>query len=286
MNWVSYSLLMFVSSIALYLFVRKASLSKVPTKLSNLAMFAIPLVAYTAIGVGTPQNFAMSWQNAGLLFVASAIFAYGGNTASLKAIEIAPNPGYSLVLSKSYVLFTSIVAVVFLGATLTLQKALAILLIVGFSALIMVNPKEAHKVKNNRWLWLSFGAFFGWGLLSLSSKYLFNHGVSTVPFLVYLYLIVTFCIIIFSKVRLKDIKGITKSHALLLGGIGIFATMFNLFQFEAIKVAPNLGFVNAINAASIAVVTLFAVVLFKDELTLKKAIGVFGVILGLWLLLI
>jgi uncharacterized membrane protein len=73
---------------------------------------------------------------------------------------------------------------------------------------------------------------------------------------------------------------------LLLIGTGIFSTLFNLGQFEAIKLAPNVGYVNAINAASISMVTVFAVILFKDELTPKKAIGVLGVTAGLILLLV
>ena len=286
MNWIAYSLLMFFSSVFLYLTVRKSSLDKVPTRLTNLAMFAIPLVAYVAIGAGTEQSYGISIRHMAILVLAAAVFAYGGNTVSLKAIKTAPNPGYSLVLSKSYVLFTTLVAVLFLNANLSPRKAIAILLIVGFSALIMINKEEAHKVKDNRWILLSFGAFFGWGCLSLSSKYLFNQGVSTIPFLIYLYAVVTVCILAFSKVRVKDIKSIARRDWLLLAGTGVFSTTFNLGQFEAIKLAPNVGYVNAINAASISLVTVFAVFLFKDELTLKKGIGIFGVTLGLCLLLI
>lgn len=149
MNWVAYSLLMFFSSVALYLCVRKSSLAKVPTALTNLAMFAIPLMAYTILGASSNTDFSISAWHVVVLVVAAVVFAYGGNTASLKAIEVAPNPGYSLVLSKSYVLFTAIVAVVLLGQGLSWREAIAIVLIVAFSALIMVTPKFAKHVKSN-----------------------------------------------------------------------------------------------------------------------------------------
>lgn len=137
---------MFFSSVALYLTVRKSSLIKTPTYLTNLAMFAIPLMAYVTIGIVNSTSLGITlWQGL-ILLVAAIVFAYGGNKASLHAIDIAPNPGYSLVLSKSYVLFTTLVAVTLLGADITLQKVLAILVIVGFSALIMINPKSAKKV--------------------------------------------------------------------------------------------------------------------------------------------
>ena len=277
---------MFFSSVALYLCVRKSSLVKVPTALTNLAMFAIPLVAYVGIGVSSSTKFSISVWHMLVLVVAAVVFAYGCNTVSLKAIDIAPNPGYSLVLSKSYVLFTTIVAVLFLNQGLSWRKAIAILLIVACSALIMVNPKSAKHVKNNRWIWLSFGAFFAWGMLSLSSKYLFSHGVATYAFLIYLYAMVTVCIAATNKMNHNTFRGISSSHGLLLLGTGVFATLFNLGQFEAIRTAPNIGYVNAMNACSISLVTVLAVILFKDELTLQKGLGIAGVTTGLLLLLI
>lgn len=286
MSWIAYSLMMFFSSVALYLTVRKSSLIKTPPYLTNLAMFAIPLLAYVLLGIINSSSLAITWWQVLIILVTAIVFAYGGNKASLHAIDIAPNPGYSLVLSKSYVLFTTIVAITLLGAELTAQKAIAILLIVAFSAIIMITKKGAKKVKSEKWVVLSFGAFFGWGMLSLSSKYLFNHGVDTIAFLIYLYAIVTLCIIALDKVKISKIKEVPNKAKLLLLSTGIFSTLFNLGQFEAIKLAPNVGYVNAINAGSIAMVTVFAVLLFKDELTTKKAIGILGVTAGLVLLLV
>lgn len=279
---------MFVASVALYLTIRKASLVKIPGYLTNLAMFGIPLLVYAGIGLSGSYSYSLTLGQVGVIIVASTVFAYTANKLSLKAIAIAPNPGYSLVLSKSYVLFTTLVAVTLLNADLTAVKALAIFLIVAFSAVIMVNPKDTKKTvaKGDNWVLLSLAAFFGWGMLSLSSKYLFSHGVETIPFLIYLYAIVTVCIISFDKVHIGKLKGISRRDWLLLIGVGIFSTLFNLGQFEAINLAPNVGYVNAINAGSIAAVTLSAMLVFKDELTPKKAIGIAGVTAGLLLLLL
>lgn len=286
MDWITYSLIMFISSVALYLTVRKSSLMKTPAYLTNLSMFAIPLVAYILLGLYNHASFIVTWWQMLVIILTATVFAYAGNKASLRAIEVAPNPGYSLVLSKSYVLFTTVVAIVLLGAELSLQKAIAIILIITFSALIMVTKKRAARVENNKWIALSFGAFFAWGMLSLLSKYLFNEGVDTMAFLVYLYAIVTLCIITLDRVKISKVNDIPARAKWLLLGTGIFSTLFNLGQFEAIRLAPNVGYVNAINAGSIAMVTIFAVILFKDELTKKKAIGVLGVTTGLILILL
>jgi len=278
--------MMFFASVAMYLSVRKSSLLKTPIHLTNLAMFALPLAAYLVIGVGGQHSLHISWWQALVILVTAVIFSYGGNKVSLKAISIAPNPGYSLMLSKSYVLFTTIVAVIFLNADLTWRKAIAILVIVGFSALITITPRAAKKVSSNRWVLLSFAAFFAWGFLSLSSKYLFNHGVDTMAFLIYIYAIVTLCIIVADKVRLGSIKKLTAQEGWLLLATGVFSTLFNLGNFEAIKLAPNVGYVNAINAGSISLVTILAVLFFRDELTYRKAAGIIGVTAGLCLLLL
>ena len=278
--------MMFVASVALYLTVRKSSLIKTPNYLTNLAMFAIPLAVYVVMGLINSSSLSINWWQAIILVVTAVVFAYGGNKTSLYAIDTAPNPGYSLVLSKSYVLFTTIVAVTLLGAELTTQKAIAILFIVAFSALIMLTRKGAKEAKSDKWFLLSFCACFAWGMWSLSSKYLFNHGLDTIAFLIYLYTLVTLCIVSIDKVKVSKIKEIPKNAKLLLLGTGIFSTLFNLGQFQAIRLAPNVGYVNAINAASIAAVTVFAAIMFKDELTPRKTIGILGVVVGLILLLI
>lgn len=284
--WIAYSLLLFVASVALYLTVRKSALEKIPSPLTNLAMFALPLVAYGLIGTISGQNFRVSAVQFFMILFMAVVLSYGGNTASLRAIQQAPNPGYSLVLSKSYVLFTTIVAVLFLDAELDTRKALAILIIISFSALVLVNRSQSHHATDKTWVWLSIGAFFAWGFLSLLSKYLFNNGVATVPFLFYVNVIVTVCIVVASRIRLSSFRGLSRQKWLLLVGTGAFSTLFNLGQFEAIRLAPNVGYVNAINAGSIALVTVLAVVLFKDELTKQKSIGIIGVTAGLVLLLV
>jgi len=276
---------MFFSSAVLYLVVRKSSLLKIPSQVNNLAMFFIPLWAYLLMGIVTKQNFILSFWQYLVIIVASVLFSYLGNVSSLKSIEYAPNAGYSLVISKSYVVFTTLVAVLFLNAELTPLKTFAIALIVLFSALIMVSKKDIKSNVNHLWLPLSFVAFFCWGMLSLTSKYLFNQGVNTFVFLTLTYFIVSS--LIFSEIKTKKVSlSVIKKFPWVFLSIGALSTTFNLGLFEAIKVAPNVGYVNAINAASISLVTIVSIILFKDEFNFRKLIGVFGVITGLILMLI
>lgn len=285
MNWITASLIMFFSSVVLYLAIRKSALLKVSTQLNNLAMFLFPLPFYIFLGLVTKQNWSITALQGIIILVAAFFFSYLGNLFSLVSIERSPNPGYSLVISKSYVVFTTIIAVFFFQSPLSLQKALAIILIVLFSSLISTSQKTVKKDTNRSWFLLAIGSFFCWGLLSITSKYLFSQGMNTYVFLSYLGCVVSVLIILEALIK-KTPFGQIKTNPGILLLIGIFSTLFNLFLFQAISVAPNIGYVNAINAASISLVTVFAIVLFKDEFSVRKLVGVLGVTVGLIILLV
>ncbi len=285
MNWIIASLIMFFSSACLYLAVRKSSLQKFPTQFNNLAMFSVPLLIYLMIGISRGLNYSISLPNFIIIVIASFLFSYLGNVASLKSIEISPNAGYSLVISKSYVVLTTIISLLFLGGELTLRKGVAICLIVLFSALVIIDPKKTKKVASNLWLYYTMFAFFAWGFLSLTIKYLSLHGVNTLVMLTYLYIFVTLFIVL-EALNLKVNKNIFVSGWKYFLSIGVFSALFNYFNFYAVSIAPNVGYINAINASSISLVTILSVLLFKDELSVRKLIGIFGVTGGLLLLLI
>ena len=286
MNWIIASLLMFVSSVALYLCVRKSNAQKTPQQLNNLAMFLIPVLVYIALTVKTPTSFTLKPFEYLLILVQGIFFSYLGNVFSLKGIEYSPNPGYSLIISKSYVVFTAIASIFLFSAPLTMKSGIAILLIVLFSALITINKDKSRTTSNKLWLPYTMGAFFCWGFLALSSKYLLNMGVPILTRLILTMLVVT--ILIFGEIKLKKINifQINKPQVVTLLFMGIFGASFNYYMQVAFNLAPNVGYVNAANAASIFLLTLMSALIFKDELTPRKMLGIFGVTAGLLLLLI
>lgn len=256
-----------------------------PSQYNNLAMFAIPLIMFIILALTAHQSFMIPLDMLTIIIGAGILFSYIGNVSSLVSIQKAPNPGYSLVISKSYVVFTTLVSVLLFHAELTIKKTIAIIFIVSFSALIMLSQKGVKKATDKSWLPLSLASFFCWGMLSLTSKYVFTHGVNIYIFLSYVYLVVTICVVIEMLKKKVSFDGVIKNKGILLL-IGICSIGFNLFQFIAIKLAPNVGYVNAINASSISAVTICAILLFKDEFSKRKLAGVLGVTIGLLLLLV
>ena len=275
---------MFISSVALYLCVRKSNTLKTPQQLNNLAMFLIPVLVYIPLTVRTPTSFTLKPFEYLLILVQGIFFSYLGNVFSLKGIEYSPNPGYSLIISKSYVVFTAIASIFIFSAPLTMKSVIAIALIVLFSALIIIDKDKNRTTSNKVWLPYTMGAFFGWGLLALSSKYLLNMGVPILSRLILSMVVTT--VLIFGEIIYKKVewKKVTKNQLITLLLIGIFGSSFNYFMQVGFNLAPNVGFVNATNAASISLLTLMSAFFFKDELTVKKMIGIFGVTAGLLLL--
>ncbi len=284
MNWIVASILMFISSVALYLSVRKSNLLKTPQQLNNLAMFLVPVLVYLVLTVRTPTHFSLTPIAYIIILIQGIFFSYLGNAFSLKGIEHAPNPGYSLIISKSYVVFTAIASVFIFSAPLTIKTIIAIALIMLFSALIMIDKSNNKTSSTTIWLPYTIGAFFCWGFLALSSKYLLNAGVPILTRLILSMTVTT--MIIFAEMIYKKVawQKVSRDQYITLLMIGIFGASFNYFMQVAFNLAPNVGYVNATNAASISLLTLMSALFFRDELTIKKMIGIGGVTAGLVLL--
>lgn len=284
MTWIIASILMFISSVALYLAVRKSNALNTPQQLNNLAMFFIPVMVYLFLTINSDINFSFTPFIYAIIIIQAVFFSYLGNVFSLKGINNAPNPGYSLIISKSYVVFTAVASVFIFNSPLTAKSILAIFLILSFSTLIMIDKTKNKIASDKKWLRYTIGAFFCWGFLALSSKYLLNLGMPILTRLIYSMSITTLLILSEIKVKKVSIFAVTKQQLLILFLIGIFGASFNYFMQVGFNLAPNVGFINAINAGSISLLTVASALIFKDELSIKKIIGIAGVTAGLLLL--
>lgn len=278
---------MFACSVAAYLLIRRAGITGMPTTLQNLSCFIVPFLVYVPFVLVQPSRLAVTGYQAFIIIASAFLFSYLGSKFSFESLKYAPNPGYSLVLSKSYVLMTSLVAVIFFHSVLTARAMGAIVMIVVFSAMIMIDPKVHHaKTAKSIWLPYALGAFFCWGMLALSSKYLLVLGVSIYTRLIYTMAIVSVCILWEMGTQRVSLFKLSIENRVLFILIGVLFAGSNYFMQLGFALAPNIGYVNAINAASIACVTIGAVIFFHDDLTPRKMIGVVGVVIGLIVLVI
>jgi drug/metabolite transporter (DMT)-like permease len=222
------------------------------------------------------------------MIVTAIGFSYLGSKFSMESIAEAPNPGYSLIISKSYVVMTAILSIFLFNQELTVRSSIAIACIVFFSSFIMIDPhihKEKSKIKKT-WLMLALGAFFCWGGLALASKYLFTLGVPILSRLVWVSGIASGLFMWDARKQLSHINAFSKRQLVVFSAIGLLSASFNYFMQVGIQLAPNVGYINAVNASSISAVTVGAVILFHDDFTKRKFLGVLGVTIGLILLVI
>ena len=110
-------------------------------------------------------------------------------------------------------------------------------------------------------------------------------GLNIYQRLVFLSVFVTALVIAEILVRKVKFPALQPSHIILLITIGTLSAMFNFFMTLGIDLAPNIGYVNAVNASSVSAVTICTALLFKDDFSIRKFLGVLGVTAGLILLI-
>jgi drug/metabolite transporter (DMT)-like permease len=256
--------------------------------IQNVSMFVVPTLVYMVLTQLQHIDLSLNLFEWMIVIVSAIGFSYLGSKFSMESIAEAPNPGYSLIISKSYVVMTAIASIFLFNQELTLRSAFAIGCIVVFSSFIMIDPhiKKGKSTIRKTWILLALGAFFCWGGLSLASKYLFILGVPVLSRLVWVSSIGSGLFLWDARHQLGHIKIFTKRQLAVLGATGLLSASFNYFLQLGIQLAPNVGYINAINASSISAVSVGAVILFHDDFTKRKFLGVIGVTIGLILLVI
>lgn len=292
MSWILYSALMYFFSVSLYLALRKLQKQDVLGIVNNTVMFGGGAFVFIGLALANGENLALEWQFILALFVMTFLFSYLGNRFSLEGIKRADNPGFSLIIQKSYAIYTTLAAVVLFNSEVTVKSLLAIVLVIGFMVLMLWPQKQKDDHKPDiSWIALSFLAFFAFGNLALASKWLLDLGVSPLArtFYVQVFVSLMFLVDLVSQAR-RD-KAVVlqlrnKANYFWFAAIALSNALFNLFMQYAFQIAPNVGYVNIINAGSISAITLLAALIYKEQLTMRKIVGVIGITVGIILLLI
>lgn len=281
--WLLYACFMFFASNGLYLLIRAASKQNLNRSFYSIFLFLIPSVIYFILALIFDYSLQLSFSHFLMVMVAAFFWSYLGNLFSLRSIAIAPNAGYSLLLQKSYVVLTTIAAVFLFQAELAWHKVFAICIILLFSFVISIDDK---KNKNTRatWVYLALLANLCFAFGSLISKYFLTLGLEPVVYLFYINLTVgALNYLDFKRSRVNFSP--TRQQLLLACAVGCFSMLFNFSMQLAFKTAPNIGYVSAINVASIMSITLCSAWIFGDALSKTKLLGILGSLFGLCLLL-
>jgi len=291
--WIIYTGLMFVTSVVFYLLSRKLQIQNVNNKLITYTFGALPLPTILIYNLATGQGLSAPLDMILLMGLAAIFFSYLGFKFSTDATKLSPNPGFSLIIQKSYAPYTTLMGVLLFSQEITLKGIIAIAVIILFTIIMLTGEPQAAVSKGqttvkNKWIIYSFTALFLFGSLSITGKYFTNQGIapSVVAFYSFLFNFIAYTIDYRKILNRNEFQKITKHQIFILLIIGVLVGLWNVFVYSALKLAPNIGYVNIINASSNVAVTLFAAWIFKDGLSLRKIIGVIGVVAGLIVLFI
>ena len=272
MNWIVASSLMFSFSVAMYLLVRKLQHQQIDNDIVTYALGAMPVVFLGLGALITKTNLSVIPRQLLLLSFMGIVFSYLENKLSLLGIKSAPNPGYSLVIQKSYAPYSALMAAFIFGDSLPTVKLIAILFIVTSIARLLIDDNSQTKEsKSITWALQSFGSFFLFGTLVLASRQLLLEGLDpiAIAFYIFLWAAVMFTIKLLRRSKGKKFNKISKSVLTQLLIIGLLNALFNFTMQSAFATAPNVGYVNVINASSIAGITLLSPIFFNRQTSLR-----------------
>lgn len=286
MNWLVASLIMFVSSIVFYLSVKKLQVLGVDKRVYTLANNLVPVFLFAILAY---RQGVSLWLTLGIIltiFLMRVGFNYLGTLAGYKGMELAPNAGYSLVIQKSYGVFTLFASVLLFGSELPIGKVLLSLFIIACAVYVGTEGEKKKKRSGGKWFGYSLLAMFSFGAISLSSKYFAIIGVEALAQLFWTILL-TLAVTSADMRRLRgkiDLR-LSKESYLYMLVLGVSVSVFYYFKLMAEITAPNIGYVGAINAASNAFYTVIVAKLFKDALNWKTMLAVLGItggLIGFW----
>lgn len=288
MNWIILSFLMFFSSIVYYLFTRYSQILLIDRKVNFIANFSIPSILYLFLAVNRGVSLNPGIGVILASFLVALFLNYIGSVAAFRGMEHAPNAGYSVVIQKSYALYTSIAAIFLFNAPLPVYKYVIILCIIFFLAIVSkTKNRTSLKYHGYYWVVLSLVSFFCYGTSSLVAKFIISSGTPIVTYLFWNIFFTTIISLVDYAWHHKQIVFVlNKKNIFVLLAIGLSVSFFYYFKQVAEIAAPNVGYVNAINASSNAVLILLIAMIFKESISKMKFIAVLGVIVGIVVLII
>jgi len=135
MTWLLLSLIGTVLLGSMILCFKKLSLSGVPPEIMLFWLFSLGALLAGGQLIATRQSPRLGW-SAFALMVAATVLSYIGNLLYIKAVGLAPNPGYPAAIEGCKAVLIAIAAVCLFGSEFTIMKGVGVLLCVAGVCLI------------------------------------------------------------------------------------------------------------------------------------------------------
>lgn len=202
-----------------------------------------------------------------------------------KALQLG-NVNKVTPIDKSSTILTMILAMIFLGESITLFKVISIILI-GIGTYLMIEKKDDNKQeKDNKWLIFAFGSAIFASLTSILGKVgiegvesNLGTAIRTIVVLIMAWLVV------FVTKKQGEIKSVDKKSWKFLLLSGLTTGLSWLCYYKALQ-DGQASIVVPIDKLSILVTIAFSYIILKERLKKKSIMGLILIVIGTLLLLI
>jgi len=229
------------------------------------------LLSKTPILLANPLNSA--------LLVLAAMFAAATNLLVLHSFERSANPGLSLALSSTQMLWLTFASIGFFGSVISLLSGIGILLVLGGIACMYV-----RKAKGD----------FKWGLLALAAglmsaaywvivKWVQLADPHLIPTTILLYVSVPQIPVFLLVKKCRPRKKKAHFSFAILGMLavgGIVGALGNVSNIFSVTNAPNPGYALAVGSAGVLVTLFASIPLFKARITWRQLLAAIIIVAG------
>ena len=210
-------------------------------------------------------------------------FLFGVVTALsnlFKMLSLSTGPMNITLLVTTSSMIIPTMSGIFFGETFSLAKLCIVLLLIGFIYLSV--SKQKHTKASKKWLLFCILAFLFQGAIGVIQKI---HQTSTYKTEVSGFLFIAFvCAILFCVFRSRgsEAKISLDKKAVLIGLICGGCTFgMNYINLKLSGILPSQLFFPLINGSAIVLSSIASVIIFKERLSKKQAIGLIGGIISL-----
>lgn len=292
MEWYLYSIIAMFSFSGMILIIKRIRDMKFHSREINLFLYGFVFLGFFLVNISSIDETINSPKFSSFLafVLVTSVFSIFANLTNIKAIGLAPNPGYSQAVKDANILPVTILSALIFGSEFDLIKFLGALLILG--GVFLIIKKESlllkRKTENVPWYMYSLGAVLFFTLYVLTLKKVTLLGFSSEEINLFLFGFGTLGLTIMnlgtSKKTMSDRRFPQFLRLVFLASC--LAFVGNFFGIHAVGTAPNPGYHQAIKTAIILVTTFLSAKFFSSEITFKKTLGAGIIILGVILIVL
>ena len=137
MNWIAYSIIAAISFAVMIMLYKQLLLMGINQNILNLSVFGFVFVGFAAVAI-TNKNFINLTPLMLALLVLASVFSLIGNYYNVKALNEAPNPGYSITIVSTQLVLISLLSILFFNSDFTWTKFIGITIVIFGSYLVGV----------------------------------------------------------------------------------------------------------------------------------------------------